>query len=101
VLKADKNFRYLEDTTMASAISISTAGLTIRNYPFNKLVSNIRHYLSKYIFIDETGLNGKVDIIIQAQMNDVDAVNAELKKYGLHIHTEKRKVQMLVIKDPQ
>ncbi len=79
VLKADKNFHYLEDTTIAPKLSISAGGLTFRNYPFSRLASNIRHYLAKQIFIDETGLSGKVDITIQAQMNDVDAVNAELK----------------------
>jgi thiol-disulfide isomerase/thioredoxin len=100
VLKADKNFRYLQDTTIAPKLILSAGGVTIRNYPFSRLASNIRHYLAKQIFIDETGLSGRVDVTIQAQMNDVDAVNAELKKYGLHIQSEDREVQMLIIKDP-
>ncbi|HUP12943.1 MAG TPA: redoxin domain-containing protein [Niastella sp.] len=101
VLKADKGFRYLEDTTIAPKLSVSAGGLTVRNYPFSRFTSNIRHYLAKQIFIDETGLSGRVDITIQAPMNEIDAVNTELKKYGLSIQSEDRQVQMLIIKDPQ
>lgn len=101
VLKADKNFRYLEDTAITPKLSISAGGLVIKNYPFSKLASYLKHYMPKQIFIDETGLFGRVDVTIQAQMNDVDAVNDELKKYGLRLHAEERKVQMLIIKDPQ
>ncbi len=60
----------------------------------------IGHYNQDKIFFDETGLTGKVDITIQAIMNDIDALNNELKKYGLSLHYEDRQVQMLVIKDP-
>jgi thiol-disulfide isomerase/thioredoxin len=101
VLKADKNFNYLQDTTIAPKVSVSTGGLTVRNHSFSKLVSYIKFYLPKDIFLDETGLYGKVDITIQADMNDVNAVNAGLKKYGLYLQYEDRKVQMLIIKDPQ
>lgn len=100
VLKAEKNFRFLADTTITPKRSVSAGGLTLTNYPFSRLTSYIKDYMAKEIFLDETGLSGRVDITIQAQMNDVDAVNAELKKYGLHLQYEDRKVQMLVIKDP-
>jgi thiol-disulfide isomerase/thioredoxin len=101
VLKAEKKFHFLEDTTMAPKFSISAGGLTIRNHSFGRLASNIKFYMPKEIFLDETGLSGKVDITLKAEMNNVDAVNAELKKYGLYLQYEDRKVQMLIIKDPQ
>jgi thiol-disulfide isomerase/thioredoxin len=100
VLKADKSFRYLTDTTITPVYSISAGGIIIINQPFSKVVDNIQHYLYENVFIDDTGLSGKVAITIQAQMNDVDAVNGELKKYGLSLQYENRPVQMLVIKDP-
>jgi hypothetical protein len=65
------------------------------------LVEMIDRYNRDKIILDETGLTGKVDITIQAMMNDVDALNKELKKYGLSLHYEDRPVQMLVIKDPR
>jgi hypothetical protein len=60
----------------------------------------IKKYLYDKIIFDETGLTGKVDITLNAMMNDVDALNKELKKYGLRLQYEDRPVQMLVIKDP-
>jgi hypothetical protein len=100
VLKAEKGFHYLEDTTVAPRLTISSGGVTVTNYPFPRFSGLIGHYNQDKIFLDETGLTGKVDITIQAIMNDVDALNKELKKYGLSLHYEDRQVQMLVIKDP-
>lgn len=101
VLKAGKNFRFIEDTTVTPVFSISAGGLTIKNYSFGRLASYIKHYMPKEIFLDETGLLGKVDVTIKAEMYNIDSVNAELKKYGLYLQHEDRKVQMLIIKDPQ
>jgi thiol-disulfide isomerase/thioredoxin len=101
VLKADKSFRYLADTMVTPVISISAGGITMINQPFSRVVDNISHFLQYEIFFDETGLSGKVAITIQAQMNDVDEVNRELKKYGLSLLYEDRHVPMLVIKDPR
>jgi thiol-disulfide isomerase/thioredoxin len=100
VLKAEKGFHYLEDTTVAPKLTISSGGVTVTNYLFPRFSGLIDHYNQDKIFFDETGLTGKVDITIQAMMNDVDALNKELKKYGLSLHYEDRQVQMLVIKDP-
>lgn len=100
VLKAEKRFRFLADTTITPKVSYNTGGIIVTNYPFKQLFEMIRHYNRDKIFLDETGLKGKVDITIQAMMNDVDALNKELKKYGLSLQYEDRQVQMLVIKDP-
>jgi len=100
VLKADKNFHYLQDTTITPKISVGAGGFTVRNYPFGKLASGIKGFMPKEIFLDETGLTGKVDITIQAEMTDVKSLNTELNKYGLFLQYENRKVQMLIIKDP-
>lgn len=101
VLKAEKGFRFLEDTTMTPKLSYNAGGITVTNYPFRQLVEMIDHYNRDKIFFNETGLTGKIDITIQAMMNDVDALNKELKRYGLTLQYEDRPIQMLVIKDPQ
>jgi hypothetical protein len=101
VLKAEKGFRYLQDTTVAPKITMSAGGVTVTKYPFPRFSALIGHYNQDKIFLDETGLTGMVDITIQAIMNDVDVLNRELKKYGLSLQYEDRQVQMLVIKDPQ
>jgi thiol-disulfide isomerase/thioredoxin len=101
ILKADTGFRYLADTTVAPVVSISVGGITMINQPFSRVADIISHFLPGKIFFDETGLHGKVAITIKAQMNDAEAVNEELKKYGLRFQYEDRPVQMLVIKDPR
>lgn len=101
VLKAEKNFRFLEDTAVVPKITYNSGGITLTNYPLTRLYDLISHYNQDKIVLNETGLTGKIDITIQAIMNDVDALNMELKKYGLSLHHEDRQVQMLVIKDPQ
>jgi thiol-disulfide isomerase/thioredoxin len=100
ILKAENNFRFLEDTTVTPKVSYNTGGIIVTNYPFQQLVGMIKKYLYDKIIFDETGLTGKVDITLNAMMNDVDALNKQLKKYGLRLQYEDRPVQMLVIKDP-
>lgn len=101
VLKTEKGFHYLADTTVTPKLTMSSGGVTVTNYPFPRFSGLIGHYNQDKIFLDETGLTGKVDINIQAIMNDVDAVNRELKKYGLSLQYEDRQMQMLVIRDPK
>ncbi|OQP62166.1 TlpA family protein disulfide reductase [Niastella populi] len=101
ILKADKNFRHLADTSVKPSASISVGGITLVNQPFPRLVDNISHFLSDKILLDETGLSGRITVVLKAQMNDVDAVNGELKKYGLSLQYEDRQAQMLVIRDPR
>lgn len=101
VLKADKGFRFLEDTTIKPKLSYNAGGIVVTNHPFEQLVSMIKYYIREYVIFDETALTGKVDITINAMMNDVEALGKELKRYGLALQYEDRPIQMLVIKDPQ
>jgi thiol-disulfide isomerase/thioredoxin len=101
VLKAEKDFRFLQDTTITPKISYNTGGIIVTNHPFKQLLSMLQYYIRDYVILDETGLNGKVDITINAMMNDVDALGKELKKHGLRLQYEERPLQMLVIKDPR
>jgi len=49
--------------------------------------------------VDDTGYRGKVDLDIQAPLNDVAALNAELKKYDLEIVERETGLEMLLISD--
>lgn len=101
VLRAEKNFQSWAGKTTAPKLVYNTGGITVTNHPFARFAGMIRHYMQDKIIFDETGLTGNVDIVLDAEMNDVDSVNESLKKYGLQLHWEDRKVQMLVIKDPE
>jgi uncharacterized protein YqgQ len=101
VLRAEKSFNFWADKKATPKLSYNMGGITVTNHPFARFSGMIQHYMQDKIIFDETGLTGNVDIVLQAEMNDVNSVNEALKKYGLHLHWEERQVQMLVIKDPE
>ena len=101
VLTADKNNTSwrAKDTTTKTAIS--GGGLTLKNQPFSKLFGYIQHYRQGVILVDDTGIDpeDKVDVDLQAEMINVEALNKALKKYGFQLKHEDRKVPVLVISD--
>jgi thiol-disulfide isomerase/thioredoxin len=101
ILKAENNPHLLADKTLASKRVFNAGGITITNHPFKDFVEMLQHYNQTKIVLDETGITANVDIVLEAQMNEVDQLNDALKKYGLHLQYEDRQVQMLIIKDPQ
>jgi thiol-disulfide isomerase/thioredoxin len=101
VLRTEKNFHFWADKKATPKLVYNTGGITVINHPFARFAGMIQHFNQDKIIFDETGLTGNIDIVLQAEMNDVDSVNEALKKYGLQLHWEERQVQMLVIKDPE
>ena len=57
--------------------------------------------LSPLPLLDETGYTGKVDLDINADLSDVNAVNNELEKYGLQMKEAQRNINMMVIRPKQ
>jgi thiol-disulfide isomerase/thioredoxin len=100
VLKKDKEPHFFSDKTATPKKVWSTGGITVMNYPFAVFADMIQHYNPGIIVLDETGITGNIDLVIQAEMNDVDSLNKALEQHGLHLYYEDRQVQMLVIKDP-
>jgi thiol-disulfide isomerase/thioredoxin len=100
VLKAGKNPHLLADKTSTPKRVYNGGGITVTNTPFDLFVEMIRYYNQTKIVLDETGITGNVTIALEAQMNDVDALNEALKKIDLYLQYEDRPVQMLLIKDP-
>jgi hypothetical protein len=101
ILKAEKPIRCLADKTMLPKRVYNAGGITVVNTPFKEFAGMIQHYNQEKIMLDETGITDNVDIALKAEMNDINALNAELQKYGLSLHYEDRSVRMLIIKDPQ
>lgn len=76
--------------------------VNLRNAPFSTFTSKLTYFMvNKEIpfVIDETGIKGNVDIVFDADLSNPQAVAKELKKYGLVLKAEKRKMEMLVIDD--
>jgi len=101
VLTAEKDFHFWANKTETPKLVYSTGGITVRNHPFAQFAGMIRHYMQDKVIFDETGITGNIDVVLQAEMNDVDSVMEALKKFGLQLRWEERQVQMLVIKDPE
>lgn len=101
VLTADKDFHFWANKTVTPKVIFSTGGITVTNHPFSKFTGMIQRYLPDKIIFDETGITGNIDVVLQAEMTEVNSVIEALKKFGLHLRWEDRQVQMLVIKDPE
>jgi hypothetical protein len=100
VLTAEKNTRIQADRAAASKQVYNMGGCTVINRPFADLFEMIHHYNQDKIVLDETGITDNVTVALQAQMNDMDALNAALKPYGLSLAYKDRPIKMLVIRDP-
>jgi thiol-disulfide isomerase/thioredoxin len=72
-----------------------------QNLPLSHFIDLLQTYFwqnSDRGLFDETGIKGNVDLELNCNMNDIDAVNKELAKYGLHFSDQKRMMDVVVIK---
>jgi thiol-disulfide isomerase/thioredoxin len=73
-----------------------------QNLPLSKFVGLLSSYfwqLSSKAIFDETKFKEPVDIELNCNMNDFDAVNKALTKYGLSFEEGNRPTEVLVIKE--
>jgi len=76
--------------------------LTLTNMPVKTLCEDIYENAgSKTVtaIVDETNYPSNIDITLNANIKDLDALNKELLKYGLRLSAEERNIQVLVLKD--
>jgi thiol-disulfide isomerase/thioredoxin len=100
VLTAEKVTHMQADRSATPKKVYNTGGCSVINQPFADLFEMIHHYNQDKILLDETGITDNVTVALQAQMNDIDALNESLKQYGLNLAYKDRPVKMLVIRDP-
>jgi thiol-disulfide isomerase/thioredoxin len=100
VLTAEKNTRMKADRSATPKKAYNTGGCSVINKPFADLFDIIKHFNQDKIVLDETGITDNVTVALQAQMNEIDALNESLKQYGLNLAYKDRPVKMLVIRDP-
>ncbi|MCG8321569.1 MAG: TlpA family protein disulfide reductase [Cytophagales bacterium] len=76
--------------------------VTLKNRPFKDFTKTLKYFLIEKeirFFIDETGITKNIDIELDVNMSDPNAVAEELRKYGLNMTVEDRPMKMYVIKD--
>jgi uncharacterized protein (TIGR03435 family) len=69
--------------------------------PISQFINRLQGYYwqtSDRPVFDETGLMGRYDLKLDCDMNNIDKVNSELKKYGLKFITANRLADVLIIK---
>ncbi|WGQ10750.1 TlpA disulfide reductase family protein [Pedobacter gandavensis] len=75
---------------------------SLTNMPLDRLIGRLQGYYyqgSHKPFYDETGITQAVDLDINCQIDNMSALNKELKKWGLEFKIEMRTTDVLVISD--
>ncbi len=86
----------------ASSSNFNVFGCRMQNVSLDLFFSRLNTiYLQKhpYPIINESGSNSPVDLLVNAPLHDVDALNRELEKYGLKFISAERSIDMLVLSD--
>lgn len=92
----------LASTGGTPGIQADASGLRIQNSYLSQLIAGLYSYyyqVSPYQLVNETGFKGKVDIAINGDPGDIEALNRELERYDLKFIETEREVEMLVITD--
>lgn len=76
-------------------------GISYRNQPIGELLNIIgdSHPYPFFPIINKTGINGNIDIDIEAELGDFEELKKVLNKKGLSLINGKQKMYVLVIKD--
>jgi thiol-disulfide isomerase/thioredoxin len=81
----------------------SAAGFTLTNIAGAMLIQHLSFHLMerhKEPFIDATGLTGNIDFTISADMTKMVQVKEALRKQGLDLVKDTRRMKVLIIRDP-
>ncbi len=105
-IKADRAaLQKLKTSGGARQINITPVNMFMQNVPVETFYRLLLYqlYMPDRIFIDknENGFEGNVDIDLKAVLTDPADVKKALRKYGIEVIQEKRKLKALVISDPQ
>lgn len=68
-------------------------------YPVEAVFNYGRYAWSPYQFFDETGYEGKMSIKLPKKVESIEQVNRFLKDYDLEVVMEKRRMDVIVIKE--
>lgn len=79
--------------------SLGASGIEFRNYSVNEILKKVwAYHQMQPPFINETNIDGNIDINIDALMTDFDKVKMELLKKGLELKLKKKNMRVLVIR---
>lgn len=83
-----------------SSMEYSRYNFNIQNRPFRYFVRGLKDvYRNSYPIVDETKISTSIDLRIEADILDYNALNIKLATYGLQLFLEEREMDVLVVKD--
>jgi hypothetical protein len=76
------------------------AGLIIKNCPVQRLIGAIWYYNQQSPpIVDETGIEGNIDITINALLTDFSDIQRALKEQGLDLVAGEKEMKVVVVRD--
>ena len=98
--KAKKDLRAKNPGQEYSYAKKDFAGAILTNAKMRNLIVMLSRTQRSLPFIDETGIEGEIDIDINANVNVLDEMIESLRENGLILKKEKRPMKVVVIRDP-
>lgn len=86
----------------SASVESSVAGFTVRNTPVKDFFMSLVFYLAeteRHPFINSTGIEGNIDLTIDADLTNIHDVKRELQKNGLDLVLSTKRMKVLVIRD--
>ncbi len=105
VLKKIKDDHKLDRLSSKGGKPVANATAFFINYeniPFTRFIKKLRNCLSTpeiRFILDETGIEGKINIDINAKTTDYKEMKKALKEYGLDLAIEERELEVFVMMD--
>ncbi|GAB3921810.1 TlpA family protein disulfide reductase [Mucilaginibacter myungsuensis] len=99
VLKRTSGIEKFKSKGGGASVEIDPVHVKIRNSFLFQLTMQMGMRNADLTVVDGTGYQGRVDLDIDAALNNIDAINKELAKYDLRFEQEERKADFLIIRD--
>lgn len=79
----------------------TAAGFSVRNFPAEKLLPVLSFYISdgQPPFIDASGIAGRIDFSIDADLTNIGAIKKALQEQGLDLIRSTKQMKVMVIRD--
>jgi len=92
-----------EGVKYATPPHLISAGFTLKNYPATDLILFIQSFIDndEIAFFDETGLKGNIDIVVDADMTNIEEIRKALQKNGLDLVKGEKEMKVIVIREPK
>jgi len=104
ILKHIGNMDRLKSAGGKPAVKIDRYSCTLKNVFLNRLVEQLDNFYfqnSTKPILNETDYHERVDLNFEADLTNIDALNAALKPYGIQFVEEDRNIETLLISDRQ